>query len=48
MGKEMPVMLDLKVDELLGEKGLQLKDGVAVARMVAPYVDVIKPIIGGE
>ena len=48
VGKEMTVMLDLKVDELLGEKGLQLKDGVAVARMVAPYVDVIKPIIGGE
>ncbi|MEE0435092.1 MAG: FAD-dependent oxidoreductase [Peptococcaceae bacterium] len=48
VGQDFTIMLDMKVDELLGTKGLQLEDGLRVAELVAPYVDVIKPIVGGE
>lgn len=48
VGDEMAIMLDLKVDELLGSKGLELDEGIKLAQLMAPYVDVIKPIIGGE
>lgn len=48
VGEDFPIILDLKVDELMGDKGLQLAEGLALAKMVAPYVDAINPTVGCE
>lgn len=48
VGDDYPILLDLKVDELMGEKGLQLEEGLAICKLVAPYVDAITPCVGCE
>ena len=48
VGDDYPILLDLKVDECLGEKGIQLEEGLALAKLVAPYVNAIMPVVGCE
>lgn len=48
VGEEYPIIFDLKVDELLGSKGLELPEGLEIAKMIAPYVDAINPCVGCE
>lgn len=48
IGDDMAIILDLKVDELIGSKGLELPEGLEIAKMVAPYVDAINPCVGNE
>lgn len=48
VGDDYPILLDLKVDELMGAKGLQLEEGLAICKLVAPYVDAITPCVGCE
>lgn len=48
VGDDFPILIDLKIDELLGNKGLELPEGLEIAKMVAPYVDAINPCIGCE
>ncbi len=48
IGESYPIILDLKMDELIGEKGLQLDEALRIAEMVAPYVTAIRPCIGSE
>ena len=48
VGPDYPILFDLKVDELLGSKGLELPEGLEIAKMIAPYVDAITPCVGNE
>ena len=48
VGDDYPIILDLRVDELLGGKGIQLEEGLQLARLVAPYVDALTPSVGCE
>lgn len=48
VGEEFPVILNLRVDDLLGERGLQLEEGLKIARMAAPYVTAINPFAGSD
>lgn len=48
IGNDYPIILDLKMDELIGEKGLQLDEALDIAEIVAPYVTAIRPCIGSE
>lgn len=46
--QDYPVILDLKVDELLGEKGIQFEEGLKLMEIISPYVDAIIPYVGSE
>ncbi|MEE0510159.1 MAG: FAD-dependent oxidoreductase [Peptococcaceae bacterium] len=48
VGENYPIIIDLKIDELLGNKGLELPEGLKIAKMIAPYVDAINPCVGCE
>lgn len=48
VGPDYPIIIDLKVDELLGNKGLEFVEGLTIAKMIAPYVDAINPCVGCE
>lgn len=46
IGNEFPVFIRLSVDDLIGERGLQIEDGIKIAQLIAPYVDAIQPSVG--
>ena len=48
VGDDYTIIIDLKLDELMGSKGLELPEGLQIAKMIAPYVDAINPCIGNE
>lgn len=48
LGYDYPLMTWLGVDDLLGEYGLTLDEGVRIAEKIAPYVDAIKPSTGTQ
>lgn len=48
VGDDYPIMINLKIDECIGEKGLQLNEGLALAKLIAPYVEAINPCVGCE
>ena len=48
VGNDYPILLDLRVDELLGSKGIELEEGIRLASLVAPYVDALIPSVGCE
>lgn len=48
VGSDYPILLDLKVDELMGSKGLELPEGLKIAKLVAPYIDALTPCVGNE
>lgn len=46
IGNNFPVFIRLSVDDLIGERGLQIEDGIKIAQLIAPYVDAIQPSVG--
>lgn len=48
VGDDYPIILDAKVDELLGARGLQLEEGIELVKMMAPYLDGFTPCVGCE
>lgn len=46
IGNEFPVFIRLSVDDLIGERGLQIEDGVKITQLISPYVDAIQPSVG--
>ncbi|MEE0509738.1 MAG: FAD-dependent oxidoreductase [Peptococcaceae bacterium] len=46
IGKDFPIFIRLSVDDLIGDRGLQIEDGIRIAQLIAPYVDAIQPSVG--
>ena len=46
VGEDIPIVIRLSVDDLIGEQGLNIDDGKLIAEYIAPYVDAIQPSVG--
>jgi len=46
VGEDIPMVIRLGVDDLMGDRGLTIDEGKQIAQYIAPYVDAIHPSVG--